>query len=563
MNNSTLEQETKRLELALRKNVAGKPQILQYNPRSGQIEISQIREGQGPDTQFGLMNREAMTQWFGGADDEAACVAEPIDAEVVEDDQHATYYEYDSRNGDFVDPVSHRTAASNGGGNIIVGQFGTIMGDSFTSTFGCDVTVASVSESSLDLGGGDAALGFAYTLENEGVARIVRGSEDPLAKGVKDNAVFARKGESSALSADDARYVVLLGGKEEVSVIEKTPNGDRMVPSVEIIPDRTGLYSLGSGLIESSSLKDACVLLLGCGSMGCDIALHMAMAGAGKIMLVDPDRIEASNLSRLREAVIADVGRRKVDMLEERILGKNPSCKVVKVGEDITKDADRMGALLADADVAVVSTDNRASRILFSQALHSAGKPCVFARCSTRAESGDCFIARPGQACYECLYKAIGVTAEEVDDFSSAKKAGRLAAYCTPKDMGDFAVLPGISVDISAITAFASRLALWELSKAIGNDQFDLFSKEFAAFNYFLYVNRREKHFKNDAWAPFDKSAEKPCPQRWYGATVPRLEDCPCCGGHDEMLDSGEEDAALFDSMSQKMVNYYANENKT
>ncbi len=548
MNNSTLQQETKRLEQALRENLAGNPHVLQYNPVNGQMDIVPVKNGQNPDAQFGLMNRAAMMQSFGGAGGSTTCVAEPIEAEVVDVNPPTTLY-YDGNAGDFVETPTARTDAASDNDQVVIGQFGVLNGDSFLSEYGCDVSVASVSESALDIGNGDIAHGFAYTLGNEGVVRIVRAA-DPLAKGTKDNAVFARKGESAAVSAQDARYAVLLDGDGGVSVIEKTANGDRTVPTVAIIPDRSGLYALGTGLMESSALKDARALLLGCGSMGCDIAMHLAMAGVGKIILVDPDRVEASNLSRLRDAVIADVGRRKVDVLEERILGKNPSCKVVKVGEDITKDSDRMGALLSDTDVAVVSTDNRASRALFSKALYAAGKPCVFTRCSTRAESGDCFIAHPGQACYECLYKAIGVTSEEVDDFSSAKKAGRLAAYCTPEDMGEFAILPGISTDISGITAFASRLALWELSKAVGNDQFDRFSEEFAAFNYFLLVNRREKYFRTDAWSPFDKSAGKPCPQRWYGAAIGRREDCACCGSMAGKLDDGSDDAALFAAMS-------------
>ena len=549
MNNTTLQQDTRRLELALRENVAGTQQQLQYDPVNGQMVIAPVKNGQGADSQFGLMNRDAMTQWFGSANGEATCVAEPIDAEVVNDNATTVYY--DGRIGEFVEPPSARTDAPSDNGHVVIGQFGVLNGESFLSDFGCEVSVATISESALGMDDGKAAQGFAYTLENEGVVRIVRGGADPLAKGTKDNAVFARKGESAAVSAEDARYVVLLDETGGVSVIEKTADGDRTVPTVEIIPDRSGLYALGTGLMESSSLKDARALLLGCGSMGCDIAMHLAMAGVGKILLVDPDRIEASNLSRLRDAVIADVGRRKVDLLEERILGKNPSCKVVKVGEDITKDPGRMGALLADADVAVVSTDNRASRVLFSQALYAAGKPCVFTRCSTRAESGDCFIAHPGHACYECLYKAVGVAAEEVDDFSSAKKAGRLAAYCTPEDMGEFAILPGISTDISGITAFASRLALWELSKAVGNDQFDRFNEEFAAFNYFLFVTRREKYFRTDAWSPFDKSAGNPCPQRWYGAIIPKLDDCPCCSGQTDMLDNGDEDIALYERLAK------------
>ena len=544
--NNTMEQEEQRLERALRENVAGKPQVLLYDHVTGNMSMVPVRKWQDSESQFGLLNRDAMTQDFGVVEEPPTVISGP--AETGELETGAPTYSYDCATGDIIETPSARSTAPSTRGFVVEGQFGTLLGDSFTASFGCDVNVVSITESALEMGGGNAAQGFAYTLEDEGVARIVR-EADPLAKGSKDNAVFARKGEAASVLAGDARFVVLLDGAGGVSVVEKTAGGDRPVSSVEIIPDRSGLYALGTGLMESSSLKDSSVMLLGCGSMGCDIAMHMAMAGVGQIILADPDRVEASNLSRLREAIIADVGRRKVDMLEERILGKNPACKVVKVGEDITKDSARMDALLAAADVAVVSTDNRASRILFARALHAAGRPCVFTRCSTRAESGDCFISRPEEACYECLYGTLGAGADEVDDWAAAKKAGRLAAYCTPKDMNDFTILPGISVDISSITSFASRLVLWELSKSKGEDQFSRFSEEFSAFNFFLFVNRREKFFKNDSWAPFDESENKPCPQRWYGAKVPKREDCACCGSRECKIDIGDEDARLLENL--------------
>ena len=189
MNNTTLQQDTRQLELALRENVAGKPQCLRYNPVNGQMVIEPAKNGQVADSQFGLMNRNAMTQWFGGANGEATCVAEPIDAEVVNDNATTVYY--DGHIGDFVELPSARTDAPSDNGHVVVGQFGILNGESFRSDFGCEVSVATLSESALGMDDGNAAQGFAHTLGNEGVMRIVRGVADSLAKGTKDNAAFA------------------------------------------------------------------------------------------------------------------------------------------------------------------------------------------------------------------------------------------------------------------------------------------------------------------------------------------------------------------------------------
>ena len=523
-----MQRDTQRLERALRENTSGEPQLLEYNTMDGNMSVIPA-DGNNPEhSQFGCLCREAMTRDFGGND-------APL------------RYDYSEETGNVVEVLPPKESTPEPSVHQPEHQFGTLLGRSFTSTFGCDITVASLRGDDLIRSDAQSLRGYAYTLEGEGVVRIVRGEADVLAKGTTDAAVFVWGEPVSETTPKDVRYVVFIGENGNVSVVEKTSAGERSIPTILVVPASLAQHSLGFGLIESPLLKDKRVLLLGCGSMGGDVAMHLAMAGVGGLVLVDPDRVEASNLSRLRDAVIADVGRLKVDVLAERIGGKNPCCRVTKVSKDITKANELMDELLADVDIAVVSTDNRISRILFANALQRANKPCIYTRCSTRAESGDCFISRPGEACYECLYGSVGNAPEEVDDFEPAKKAGRLAAYCTPREMHDFAILPGISTDISAITAFAARAAIWELAKKLDDNPFAPFVEEFSTFNYFLYVNRREKYFRTDAWAPFDKSAHRPCPQRWYGAAIRRRDDCTCCGSRIDELDSGDSEAAKLE----------------
>ena len=515
--------DTQRLERALRENTSGKPQLLDYNTQTGVMSVQPVAGGNITRSQFGHLNNAAMTKDFGGND-------------------VPPRYDYSEETGNVVEVMPPAGSTPDSPTQQQERQFGTLLGRSFTSTFGCDITVASVRGDDLVRSDVKSMRGYAYTLEGEGVVRIVRGDADVFAKGTADAAVFVWGDSASKPTPKDVRYVVSIDENCNASVVENTSTGVRLIPTILVVPASLAQHSLGFGLIESPLLKDKRVLLLGCGSMGGDVAMHLAMAGVGNLVLVDPDRVEASNLSRLRDAVIADVGRLKVDVLAERIGGKNPCCRVTKVPKDITKANELMDDLLADVDIAVVSTDNRISRILFANALQRANKPCIYTRCSTRAESGDCFISRPGEACYECLYGSVGSAPEEVDDFESAKKSGRLAAYCTPEEMHDFTILPGISTDISAITAFASRMTIWELARSLEENPFSKFTEEFSAFNYFLYVNRREKYFRTEAWAPFDKSAHRPCPQRWYGAAISRRADCTCCGGRSDELDTGDDD---------------------
>ena len=394
--------------------------------------------------------------------------------------------------------------------------------------------------------------GYAYTLEDEGVSRIVM-SPDSLSKGTVSRAVLCTEWESwkkAAVDIGNVRYIVHKDSVSgEVSVREICDNGgSRVVPHISVIPERARRYSLGAGLLESSLLENKKVLFLGCGSMGGDMIMHLAQAGTGRLVLCDMDRVESSNLNRLRDATLSDCGRLKVDVLAERVIGKNPYCEITKITSDITQNEVLMDELLCDVDLVIVSTDNHASRTVMAKALERVKRPCVYTRCTTRAEAGDVLITRPGECCYNCLFTQGADDA--VDDWAAAKKAGRLAAYARPEDMKHYKVLPGISADISSITSFAARLAIWELVRDDEDNPFAEFNEEFLMFNYFLFVNRREYAFKNSSWAPFNNSGcGKICPQRWYGAAIPRLESCSTCGVAQGMIDDGKEEEGQLEEM--------------
>lgn len=568
---STLQLETRQLEGTLPGNAAEGTQVIEYNAADGNMSITPRSGDNCPGETFGVLCRGSMLGHFGGwGASEARSDTRTLERALRENTSGKPQaFEYNTETGNMALVPANATGRTGPAfGNVcreaMTREFGCGGGESGNSARGGSALFPKIGEGSPDAHGMRVAVlagddlepagsetmdGMAYTLEEEGVVRILRGRVDPYAKGQADTAVFVW-GDGGVPTQQGERYVVHVSNGGKVTVSENVSGKECQVPEVMVVPRAVDHYRLGSGLLESPILKDRKVLLIGCGSMGGDLAMHLAMAGVGHISLSDPDRVEASNIGRLRDAGLADVGRFKVDMFAERILGKNPRCAIQTIPQDITKAPETLSGFLAETDLVVVSTDNRASRVLVAQGLQAAGKPCIYTRCSTRAESGDCFIARPGEACYECLYGMMGGGNDEIDDWASSKMAGRLAAYCTPEEMDDFKILPGISTDISAITSFAARLAIWELAKGAEDNPFLDICDEFSRFNYFLYVNRREKYFRNEAWAPFDKSGQRPCPQRWYGAAIARREDCTCCGSRSGELDSGDEDARLLANIS-------------
>ena len=77
-------------------------------------------------------------------------------------------------------------------------------------------------------------------------------------------------------------------------------------------------------------LAECHVAVFGVGGVGGYAVEVLARSGVGAIDVIDNDCISASNVNRQVIALSTNVGRRKVDVAEERILAINPACRVAK-----------------------------------------------------------------------------------------------------------------------------------------------------------------------------------------------------------------------------------------
>jgi bacteriocin biosynthesis cyclodehydratase domain-containing protein len=78
------------------------------------------------------------------------------------------------------------------------------------------------------------------------------------------------------------------------------------------------------------------VLILGVGGVGTSVALALAMAGCGRLTLVDFDRIELQNLNRQLLFNADDVGKAKVDVAKESLLKVNPEIEIATIDSRLT-----------------------------------------------------------------------------------------------------------------------------------------------------------------------------------------------------------------------------------
>ena len=90
---------------------------------------------------------------------------------------------------------------------------------------------------------------------------------------------------------------------------------------------------IGSDNVDLLSKKT--VLVLGVGGVGGYVVESLARSGIGKIIIVDFDIIDETNINRQIIALSSTIGKLKVDVLEERIKDINSNCEVIKISSFI------------------------------------------------------------------------------------------------------------------------------------------------------------------------------------------------------------------------------------
>lgn len=130
------------------------------------------------------------------------------------------------------------------------------------------------------------------------------------------------------------------------------------------------------GLTGQEKLKQASVLVIGAGGLGCPCLQYLSAAGVGHIGIVDFDTVELSNLQRQILYTVDDIGKYKAKAAAERLTQSNPNTRFTTY----TKGIDQENALhiIASYDIIVDGSDNFATRYLVNDACILLQKPLVF-----------------------------------------------------------------------------------------------------------------------------------------------------------------------------------------
>ncbi|MGN7177316.1 tRNA threonylcarbamoyladenosine dehydratase [Cytobacillus sp. SAFR-174] len=76
-------------------------------------------------------------------------------------------------------------------------------------------------------------------------------------------------------------------------------------------------------------MKNSTVAVLGIGGVGSFAAEALARSGVGRLVLVDKDDVDITNVNRQVIALLSTVGKPKVDLMKDRIKDINPDCEVI------------------------------------------------------------------------------------------------------------------------------------------------------------------------------------------------------------------------------------------
>ncbi len=150
-------------------------------------------------------------------------------------------------------------------------------------------------------------------------------------------------------------------------------------------------------------LGSATVLVVGLGGLGSPVAMYLAAAGVGTLVLNDHDAVELSNLQRQIVHANASVGVPKTRSAAQTLAALNPLVAVETIGRKLSPEA--LAELLARVDLVLDASDNFATRYLVNDACWRSGTPLV-SGAAIRWE-GQVALFDPGHPespCYRCLY---------------------------------------------------------------------------------------------------------------------------------------------------------------
>ena len=200
-------------------------------------------------------------------------------------------------------------------------------------------------------------------------------------------------------------------------------------------------------------LKNASILIIGAGGLGCPVLQNLAAAGVGTIGIVDGDVVEETNLHRQLLYTLKDCGRFKVEMAKNAILELNPELKVNIFSEFFNPQ--NAFDIVQDYDIIVDCTDSIAVRYLINDLAVVKKIPVVYASIYKFEGQVSVFNYKNGPS-YRCLFPE----QKSLKTVSNCVESGVLGVL--PNTLGMFQATEVLKIILEIGTVLSGKLLIYD-----------------------------------------------------------------------------------------------------
>ncbi|KXB03224.1 adenylyltransferase [candidate division MSBL1 archaeon SCGC-AAA261F19] len=154
------------------------------------------------------------------------------------------------------------------------------------------------------------------------------------------------------------------------------------------------------GIEGQKKLKSTTALIAGAGGLGSPLSIYLAVAGLGKLRIVDKDKVELSNLNRQILYGEEDINKAKAPVLEKALKKLNKDIEVESINCNITDDT--IEELVGGCDLIADCMDNYPTRYVLNRA--SLEKEIPLFHAAVEGMNGQATTIVPGETpCLKCI----------------------------------------------------------------------------------------------------------------------------------------------------------------
>lgn len=264
-------------------------------------------------------------------------------------------------------------------------------------------------------------------------------------------------GALQAGAADEARFTrlnVVGTGFRRISAQDDADTG--------ALPELFDRNIRALGFDVQKVISDLTVAVVGVGGTGSAVVEQLVRLGVRRLMMIDPDTLSLSNITRVYGSTPHDVGRPKVDVIARHLMRIAPDLHVRPVQGTITTE--RVARELLGADVVFGCTDDNAGRLRLSRLPYYYGIPVIDCGVLLNSDADDVIdgifgrvtTIHPGSACLVCRDRV---------DLAMAEAELRPPEEQQRLEREDYApALPGVE---PALVTFTTMTASWAVSELL------------------------------------------------------------------------------------------------